>query len=260
MSAAADPPSAALPTRLILVHGSRLSSAQWEPQLRVYARDPALAARLDVVTLDLPGHGTRGREPFTLERAVGAVAAGVESGDESQPVVLAGHSLGGFVAMAYAATFPRRLAGLALLGSAVSPVGPGAAAYRGVAWVTDHIGEQRMTRVNDRVLRGLYAADLVDPVIAGGYWFAPTAASWREVMARCRPSMLRDVACPVLVSGGCFDQLALQARRFAAVPRAGRVQLVPRAGHLVGLDQPERVAALLADFALSVSDGTLHSS
>ena len=68
--------------------------------------------------------------------------------------------------------------------------------YRGVAALTDRLGPERMTRVNDRVLRRLYPAERIDPVIAGGYYFAPTAAAWREVMAHCRPSMLRARALP----------------------------------------------------------------
>lgn len=246
-------------SRLVLVHGSRLSHTQWVPQVRRLAADPALEGRLEILTPDLPGHGARADEVFTLERAVGAIAAAVEQPGSAagSPVVLAGHSLGGYTAMAYAATFPRRLDGLVLLGSAAVPTGPGAAAYRGVAALVDRLGEQRMTRVNDAVLRRLYAADLIDEVIAGGYYFTATAGAWREVMSRCRPSMLREVDSPVLVAGGAFDQLALDARRFARAAPQGRVQVVSRAGHLAGFDQPEAVARLLADFVVSVRDGRL---
>ncbi len=250
-------------TRLVLVHGSRLSGTQWAPQVRLLAADAELAGRLDVVTPDLPGHGARALEPFSIERAVGSVAAAVEHPLDGEPpgsVVLVGHSLGGYVAMGYAATFPRRLDGLVLFGSAAVPTGPGAAAYRGVAALVDRLGDERMTRVNDAVLHRLYAAEVIDEVIAAGYHFSVTGGAWREVMARCRPWMLREVDAPVLVSGGAFDQLAVHARRFARAAPRGRVALVPRAGHLVGFDQPERVARLLKEFVLSVPDGTLGRS
>lgn len=242
-------PAPAPRTRLVLVHGSRLSHTQWLPEV------PLLEGPVDLVLPDLPGHGSRVGERFTLDRAVGAIAAGVEQGPRPTPpgrVVLVGHSLGGYAAMAYAATFPRRLDGLVLLGSAAVPTGPGAAAYRAVAALVERAGEARMTRVNDRVLRRLYAAELIDPVIAGGYYFTPTAGAWREVMRRCRPAMLREVPCPVLVAGGRFDQLAVNARRFARAAPRGRVALVGGAGHFVGFDQPQRLAALLLDFVRSV--------
>ena len=93
-----DAASGTRPTRLVLVHGSRLSASQWSPQTARLAADPALRDWLEVVVPDLPGHGARSSEPFTLDRAVGAVAAAVEADPAVECVVLAGHSLGGYVA------------------------------------------------------------------------------------------------------------------------------------------------------------------
>lgn len=229
------------------MHGSRLSHTQWAPQVRLLAD-----ADLDLVLPDLPGHGVRADEPFTLARATGAIARAVEDGDPAAPVLLVGHSLGGYAAMAYAATFPRRLAGLVLLGSAAVPVGPGAAAYRLVARVTDRLGPERMTRLNDRVLRRLYG-DVVEEPIAGGYYFGVTADAWDEVMARCRPHQLREVTCPVVVAGGRWDQLGVDAHRFARVARDGRVVRIPGAGHAVGFDQPRALADLVREVAAQVA-------
>ena len=153
--------------------------------------------------------------------------------------------------MAYAATFPRRLDALVLLGSGAVPVGVGAAAYRLVARVTDAAGAERMTRVDDRVLRRLYGrhVDTLEEVIAGGYYFAVTGTAWQEVMDRCRPAMLRQVTCPVVVAGGAFDQLSIDAARYARAAPRGRVVRIPGAGHLAGLDQPQAVADLIEEVA-----------
>ena len=51
--------------------------------------------------------------------------------------MLAGHSLGGYAAMAYAAAHPDALDGLVIPGRQRDPDGPGAAVYRGVAALTD---------------------------------------------------------------------------------------------------------------------------
>lgn len=247
--------------RLVLVHGSRLSHTQWAPQLsRLADRPEGVRALLDVIAPDLPGHGARSTEPFTLDRAVGAVAAAVEGGAPGAPVVLAGHSLGGYVAMTYAAAHPRRLDGLVLLGCGAVPRGPGAAAYRGVALLTARLGAARMTRVNDRVLHRLYPPELIDDVIAGGYWFGPTRAAWSQVMARCGPHQLREVSCPVVVAGGVYDQLMLDARRYARSAPRGRVVRIAGAGHFAGFDRPDEVTALLMELVRSVrpvADGTL---
>ena len=85
------------------MHGSRLSSAQWSPQL------PLLRPEVAVSLVDLPGHGTRVDEVFTLDRCVEVVDEAVRAAPTGDRVILVGHSLGGYAAMTYAAAQrPRR--------------------------------------------------------------------------------------------------------------------------------------------------------
>ena len=231
---------------LVLVHGSRLSAAQWAPQL------PLLDGRVTVTLVDLPGHGARGGESFTLARCAAVIHEAVVSVPSCDDPIVVGHSLGGYAVMAYAAEYPSEPQGLVLAGCATTPTGPGAALYRGVAALTDRLGPVRMTRVNDRVLHRLYPPERIDPVIAGGYWFAPTAAAWSEVMHRCRPSMLSAVRCPVLLLNGQFDQFRWGSKAFVRACPQARVELISRAGHLSNLDQPVAFAEALLRFADSV--------
>ena len=229
--------------QLVLVHGSRLASSQWAPQV------PLLRDRVGLTLVDLPGHGSRAGEEFTLDRCIDVIE---ECLPTEGPIVLVGHSLGGYVAMAYAARRGAALSGLVLADASATPTGPGAAIYRGVATLTDRLGPERMTRVNNRVLRRLYPPERIEPVIAGGYFFAPTPAAWREVMTHCRPSMLHDLSCPVLLLNGQFDQFRLGTRAYRRACPGARVEIIRRAGHLANLDQPEAFADALLRFADSV--------
>jgi pimeloyl-ACP methyl ester carboxylesterase len=83
---------------ILFLHGIRLGRAIWDHHVL------ALAQRYNVVTLDLPGHGALTGVPFTaenldaqLDEALGTMAA---------PPLIVGYSLGGYVAMSYAARFP----------------------------------------------------------------------------------------------------------------------------------------------------------
>ena len=232
--------------RLVLVHGTRFSHTQWAP----YAgRFPDL----QVVTPDLPGHGRRLGEEFTTAGAVAAIADAVEEGDPDLPVVLVGHSLGGYMAMAYAAAHPRRLAGLVLVGAAAVPEGVGAAAYRLLGKALVRSGEARAGALANRVIGRLAGVDVRDAIVAGGTSYDALTAAWDAVMADCRPGLLTGVRCPVLVVGGQLDQLALHARRFAAAAPDGRVHIVRRATHFLPLTHPDELTALITDFVAEVT-------
>lgn len=231
----------------MLVHGTRMSGAQW--RLPAYRE---LLADLDVVTPDLPGHGSRIGERFTTAAALSAISEAVEGGEPGAPVVLAGHSLGGYLAMGYAAAHPERLAGLVVIGASAVPRGPGAAAYRAFASLIPRVGPQRMARVVNRVVTRLTDRETARAVLDDGESYAATADAWAAVMATGEPQLLSEVGCPVLLLNGRLDHLRVDAREYAAQCRDARVVVVPRATHLLPLSHPRVVATLLRDFALEV--------
>ena len=233
--------------RVVLVHGSRLSAAQWAPVL------PHLTPYVDAVPVDLPGHGVRAGEGFTLGRCAEVVQDAVASAPPGTPVVVVGHSLGGYVALAHAARHSAGLAGLVLAGCSADPVGPGAAVYRGVAALTERLGAERMERLTFRFLRRRYPPEVSEPLIAGGYFPGPTADAWRAVMGECRSAMLADVRCPVLLLNGQYDQFRLGERSFARVSPAVEVEHVAGASHLANLDRPQEFADAVLRFVRRVT-------
>jgi pimeloyl-ACP methyl ester carboxylesterase len=232
--------------RIVLVHGTRVSHTQWDGYRE-------LLPDLDVVTPDLPGHGPRVDEAFSTGAATAVIEEAVEGGEPGLPVVLVGHSLGGYMSMAYAARHPARLDGLVLIGSSGVPHGLGAAAYRGFAALIDRLGHERMARLSNAVLTRLSDPATVETVLAGGDSYAATATAWEAVMGDCGPQMLRQVSCPVLLLNGQFDQLGVHAGRFLAECRDGRAVRVPRATHLLPVTHKDVVAGIVAEFTAEVS-------
>lgn len=87
---------------VVLVHGITDSSADWSPI------DERLAADHTVVSLDLRGHGGSGdAEDYSPLAMTQDVAAVVDTTGVEEPLLI-GHSLGGAVVSAYAATAPCR--------------------------------------------------------------------------------------------------------------------------------------------------------
>lgn len=229
------------PVRLVLLHGSQVSPAMW-------SHYPALLGpHVEVVTPDLPAHGARRSEMFSWEESLATVDRAVGK-DDGTPVVLAGHSLGGYLALAWAARHPRRLAGLALLGASAVPAGPGALFYRVLARVEHRLGADRMAQALDREFDALLPPVLAAALKEAGYGFDGIPPAWDAVMGECRPQMLAEVTAPVLLLNGQLDQLRIDAGRFRRAATAApwvRVVTVPRGLHVFPLTHPsETVAAL----------------
>ena len=97
---------------VVLLHGYLESMLVWEDFI------PFLYKEVRVVTLDLPGHGISvvAGEEHPMEFLADTVADGLqELGIER--CTLVGHSMGGYVALAFCERHPEMLDGLVLLSS-----------------------------------------------------------------------------------------------------------------------------------------------
>ncbi len=109
----------ALPA-VVMVHGAGNDHTVWHGPARYFAYHGR-----SVVALDLPGHGRSGGTALaTIEDMAKWLARAIDAlGIER--VAIAGHSMGGLIALAAAATLGERVAALALLGVAKAiPVHP----------------------------------------------------------------------------------------------------------------------------------------
>src|SRR3954453_3136079 len=99
---------------VVLVHGLRTSRTMWRSQLEALARSGRPA-----VAVDLPGHGTRLDEPFTLDESVETVSRAVHALGGRAFVV--GLSLGGYVAIRHAARHPEQVTGVLAASCSTQP-------------------------------------------------------------------------------------------------------------------------------------------
>lgn len=170
------------------------------------------------------------------------------------PLVLVGTSMGGMLALEAARQAPQRVRAAAVLGSTARP---DTAELRRLR--SDAIALFEQGRVEE-VLRAntLFAfhpthatrQDLIDRYL--GFVQAAGAAQLirqnRAVMARpdLRPT-LPALRCPLLVACGEADLLTPveHSREIAALVPHAQLEIVPGAGHLLTMEQPARVNALL---------------
>jgi pimeloyl-ACP methyl ester carboxylesterase len=231
---------------IVLLHGTRLSRAIWTPQL------DALADEFRVIALDLPGHGERASEPFSLDGAVEVVAATIRARAAGGRAVVVGLSLGGYVAMNLAATYPELVRGLIVAGASAEPVGLSALSYRALAGALTRFMSSRPGRLNAWFFRRRYPPTIAEPIVAGGFWPRGGAEALRSLAGQRFAPRLAAYPGPRLILNGQFDlPFRFAARRFSAA--AGDVRRLRLAGamHLSTLDRPTAFSLAVRDFARS---------
>lgn len=239
---------------VVLLHALATTSAMW------CAQSDALRGRgHPVLAPDLRGHG---RTPLgTAAPSLDVLADDLARALDRHGfgcVVLAGASMGGYVALAFLRRHPGRVLALALLGTRATADDPGTAAAR-LAFAE---------RIGDPALRpGLLAAttprlvgattratrhDVLARVSAMTDGADPAAVAWAQRAIVARPdsvALLRSAAVPAVVVAGAEDELvaAGEAELMADAVPDGRLVVVPGAGHLTPLEAPSSVTAALTD-------------
>jgi pimeloyl-ACP methyl ester carboxylesterase len=174
--------------------------------------------------------------------------------EHAGPLVLAGCSMGGTVALHAALLAPRRVRGLALLGSTARADTPELIALRTQACELFAAGRMdEVLRAN--VLFAFHPDQTRDTALVGRYLAMIRRAGAQQLVAQNHAVMARPdsrphlalVRCPVLVACGEADGLTTpeHAREMAALMPHAQLHLLPGAGHMLTMEQPERVTALL---------------
>jgi pimeloyl-ACP methyl ester carboxylesterase len=228
--------------RLVFIHGSRVTRTSWR------AVTGRLADTYRIASPDLPGHGDLRDVPFTLARAADVVDAAIDAAG-GEPVVLVGLSLGGYVAMHYAAEHPGRVRGLVLAGSTAEPAGRAAAAFRLYAWVLGALPQRPLDNANTWFFRRRYPAEIVEPIVASGFWSRGGAAAVGALPSVRFRERLLAYGGPVLVINGDLDIVFRLGERYFLrdVPNVTR-RVLRWTTHLSPLDRPEAFAAAVRRF------------
>jgi 3-oxoadipate enol-lactonase len=242
---------------LLLVHGYPLNRTTWRPQL------DKLTDAARVIAPDLRGHGESNipDEPYSVDRLADDLVELLDELGLAEPVVVGGLSMGGYVALAFYRRHQERVAGLILAATRAGADSEAGKANRDKAMALAR--EKGVGAIADSMLPKMLAPET--------YQSHPDLVQHvRHIMAetplngvigdltamRDRPDsteLLGGILEPVLVLHGQEDQLIPPSEAeaaFARLPNA-RLALVPRAGHLVNLEQPEAFDAEVRTFLKS---------
>jgi pimeloyl-ACP methyl ester carboxylesterase len=247
---------------VVLLHGFPLDRDMWDAQIG------ALGREFQVIAPDLRGFGKSTLAPADVDDGVGMdryaadVLAVLDALGVAEPVVLAGFSMGGYIAWQIALHHAERLRGLALCDTRAAGDAADAAAGRlkmAAAVLEANSAEPALVML-DRLLAP--ETHELRPEIVNGVKAMILRQSPGAIAAAQRGMARRDdvrdklatIACPCLCLVGLADVISKpqeMAEIAAALPDAKYVEVA--AGHMAPMENADAVTAALRDFAQSRS-------
>ena len=236
---------------VLLIHGLGWDHSLWNPTLERFA------PRYRMIAADTRGHGGTGKPSgpydmamFAKDYSALADALGLKR------ICVVGLSQGGMVAQKLALTRPDLVSTLVLMSTscksapslrdnmeariaAMDKAGPAAAAKI----AAESIFSPGWRAANGAELERFYAWRSAMPI-------EPLNAATRALYDFDLSGELPRIAVPTLVVAGAEDTLTRPAgmEEIAALVPGAQYRLVPGAGHMIPVEQPEVVAALLSEF------------
>ncbi len=208
--------------RILLIHGFGCDNRFWNPQV-------SALNSYNISLLDLPYHGgaTTG-----VDKSLAGLAEWVVETQLQTPAILAGHSLGGMIALYICHYYPDLVKGIILADSFPS------------------------LKLNNQYLPGMYPQSMDSDILE---WIEITR---KEIISRMSqdiydeiwPSVrdfdarpwLREISCPVLgIYGGRGRYTRQEGNRLKqdlmldCIPADVTLKIIPSAGHFVNLEYPD---------------------
>ncbi len=245
---------------VVLLHGFPLNRSMWSGQRT------NLGTTYRVIAPDLRGHGESAAPEggYTMEAMADDVVELLDALQIQEPIVLGGHSMGGYVALALLARHPERVRGLILMNTRADADSP------------------EVARNREEMIQQVEAAKSVEPVVKSllprlvsgtTRWQRPelvdrvhrmiektsirgVVGSLRGMSARPdRTSEFANIRVPTLLLFGAEDVISppeLVHAMTKALPSARHV-LIPGAGHLAPLENPESANTAFLSFLREIA-------
>ncbi len=243
---------------VLLLHGFAEDGAVWE------AVSQGLSENVRLLIPDLPGSGRSSLLGETTIESMATIVKEMLDREDIERCILIGHSMGGYIALAFAEAYPERLSAFGFFHSTAyaDSEEKKAGRLKSIAFIREH-GAAPFIRQSTP---NLFAAEtregrpgLVEDMIGRYQGFSVDAlAAYLGAMMRRpdRVSVLARSGVPVLFIIGEKDQVVLpeQALAQVAVPALSYIQMLPKAGHMGMLEEPAAGAAIIQSFVTFVTN------
>ena len=229
---------------VVLLHGFPLNHAIWKPVAEL------LKGHARVIMPDLRGHG---QSPVVEgDPSMRLMAEDVRlllTNLGIQKAVIAGHSMGGYISLAFARAYPHCLGGLAMVASQAEA---DTTEKRQARYITiEEVGRKGVRVVARKMLAKLTTRKDLAPELLEMMLKTPKKGMIAALKAMAeRPDALEwlgEISAPAAVLGGLNDELIPieHSRTMAQMLTRGWLVEIPQASHLPMMEAPQAVADAL---------------
>jgi len=242
------PPDA--PTILIL-HGALANRMVHTFQVKDWSEE------YRVICADLPGHGSRRNQILTMETAIQSVKQVIEEAVPQKKVLLFGYDLGGYVAMAFAQSYPEMCSGL-VLGACCNETFGGVTQFLFVVLKTAFLvlPESMLWTLIPKGYSHVPREDLNEAILRSGMNYSiwsQCAATMKEPEQDYFQKGISSFSGPIFFINGELDDRKSE-EKFLSSSKNGRLHIVRGASHLVHLEPGNRTefSTMIKEFAKDI--------
>jgi len=247
---------------LVLLHGFPLSRRMWDVQVEAWSRD------FRVIAPDFRGFGDSPIAAGEFSMAGCAedlrellVSLGIEN-----EVVLLGLSMGGYVAFEFVRRYQEMLRGLILV--ATQPVADSDAARQARYETAEFVRREGSSTLAEKLIPRFLGkttlatkpevAETVRRLIQSNSPEAIAQACYGLAARRDSTAFLPEIKIPALIVTGSEDALipSIQAETMQREIQHSQLVVVEQCGHLLNLEQPDRLNHAVTPFLKSLSSPT----
>ena len=231
---------------LVLLPGLMCDAAVWAPQIQ------SLSDLVDCAVVD-----------YGLRDSITTMAQLVLDSTALARFALAGHSMGGRVALEVMRLAPERVERLALLDTGTHPLAEGEAGAKeraGRMALVQLARDKGMRVMGQRWLPGMVHSDVIGSALFESVLEMLECSSPAQFAAQIHALLTRPdaapglsaITCPTLVLTGEQDVWSPPAQHaaMAQVIAGAQLCIVPNSGHMSTLEQPEAVASAMGQWLL----------